>query len=144
MRRSIAPAAMAAALFPALMVLFNGTANADTTDWDAVAQCETGGNWSADTGNGFAGGLQFTPETWATHGGIGSPANASRADQIQVARNVAATQGLNAWPRCGSAGGYGGQTFSGPPFPAARATPPLVAIVSTVTQFISLFTPQGR
>ncbi|MFV8051876.1 transglycosylase family protein [Mycobacterium sp. 48b] len=70
-------------------------------NWDAMAQCESGGNWSADTGNGFYGGLQFTPATWASHGGMGSPAAASREEQIRVARNVLQTQGLGAWPVCG-------------------------------------------
>ncbi|WP_029109550.1 transglycosylase family protein [Mycobacterium sp. URHD0025] len=70
-------------------------------NWDAMAQCESGGNWSADTGNGFYGGLQFAPATWASHGGRGSPAEASREEQIQVARNVLRTQGLGAWPVCG-------------------------------------------
>jgi hypothetical protein len=76
------------------------TANAEP-NWDAVAQCESGGNWSANTGNGFYGGLQFTPSTWAENGGTGSPAAASRDDQIRVARNVLQTQGLGAWPVCG-------------------------------------------
>ncbi|MFV8164320.1 transglycosylase family protein [Mycobacterium sp. 134] len=70
-------------------------------NWDAMAQCESGGNWAADTGNGFYGGLQFTPATWASHGGSGSPAMASREEQIRVARNVLQTQGLGAWPVCG-------------------------------------------
>ena len=70
-------------------------------NWDAMAQCESGGNWAADTGNGFYGGLQFTPATWSSHGGAGSPAAASREEQIRVARNVLQTQGLGAWPVCG-------------------------------------------
>ncbi|WP_280831070.1 transglycosylase family protein [Mycolicibacterium frederiksbergense] len=70
-------------------------------NWDAMAQCESGGNWAADTGNGFYGGLQFSPATWASHGGMGSPAAASRDEQIRVARNVLQTQGLGAWPVCG-------------------------------------------
>lgn len=70
-------------------------------NWDAMAQCESGGNWAADTGNGFYGGLQFTPATWSSHGGTGSPAAASREEQIRVARNVLQTQGLGAWPVCG-------------------------------------------
>ena len=70
-------------------------------NWDAMAQCESGGNWAADTGNGFYGGLQFTPATWSSNGGIGSPAAASREEQIRVARNVMQTQGLGAWPVCG-------------------------------------------
>ncbi|BDY32005.1 MULTISPECIES: transglycosylase family protein [Mycolicibacterium] len=70
-------------------------------NWDAMAQCESGGNWAANTGNGFYGGLQFTPATWAANGGRGSPAEASREEQIRVARNVLQTQGIGAWPVCG-------------------------------------------
>ncbi len=50
-----------------------GVAYADGMNWDAVAQCESGGNWHANTGNGFYGGLQFKPSTWAANGGIGDP-----------------------------------------------------------------------
>jgi hypothetical protein len=75
-------------------------ANAEP-NWDAIAQCESGGNWSANTGNGFYGGLQFSPGTWAANGGSGSPAEASRSEQIRVARNVMQTQGIGAWPVCG-------------------------------------------
>jgi hypothetical protein len=82
-----------------------GTAHADTMNWDAVAQCESGGNWAADTGNGNYGGLQFKPATWASNGGVGSPATASRAEQIRVAENVYASQGPGAWPTCGAQGG---------------------------------------
>jgi resuscitation-promoting factor RpfC len=78
-----------------------GVAYADGMDWDAVAQCESGGNWSANTGNGFYGGLQFKPSTWASNGGIGNPATASRDQQIAVANRVLATQGPEAWPKCG-------------------------------------------
>ena len=65
-----------------------GTAHADTMNWDAVAQCESGGNWAANTGNGHFGGLQFKPATWTANGGVGSPAQASREEQIRVAENV--------------------------------------------------------
>ncbi|OIJ36191.1 hypothetical protein BK826_03815 [Rothia kristinae] len=74
---------------------------ATEAQWDAVAQCESGGNWSTSTGNSFSGGLQFTASTWAANGGTGDPANASRAEQIRVAENVLATQGKGAWPVCG-------------------------------------------
>ncbi|WP_270240207.1 transglycosylase family protein [Rothia kristinae] len=74
---------------------------ATEAQWDAVAQCESGGNWSTSTGNGFSGGLQFTASTWAANGGTGNPANASRGEQIRVAENVLATQGKGAWPVCG-------------------------------------------
>lgn len=79
-------------------------ANASSVNWDAVAQCESGGDWSINTGNGFYGGLQFTLSTWAANGGSGNPANASREEQIRVAENVLASQGIGAWPVCGSRG----------------------------------------
>lgn len=75
-----------------------------SVNWDAIAACESGGNWSINTGNGFAGGLQFTQSTWRANGGSGSPANASREEQIRVAENVLRTQGLGAWPVCGRRG----------------------------------------
>src|SRR5580693_9346266 len=81
-----------------------GVAYADGMDWDAVAQCESGGNWRADTGNGFYGGLQFKQSTWAANGGIGDPSTASRDEQIAVANRVLATQGPGAWPKCGGNG----------------------------------------
>ncbi|MEV0030291.1 transglycosylase family protein [Nocardia sp. NPDC050793] len=82
--------------------LATATASASGHNWDAVAQCESSGNWSTDTGNGFSGGLQFTDSTWAANGGTGSAADASREEQIRVAENVLATQGPGAWPVCGS------------------------------------------
>ena len=96
--------AIAGALFAGAMAIWTGTARADTVNWDAIAQCESGGNWSATSGNGHYGGLQFSQATWDANGGVGSPANASRAEQIQVADNVLRTQGLSAWPQCGAAG----------------------------------------
>jgi resuscitation-promoting factor RpfC len=86
-------------------VLSAGTANADSMNWDAVAQCESGGNWAANTGNGAYGGLQFKQATWSSNGGFGSPAAASREEQIRVAENVLASQGAKAWPTCGATGG---------------------------------------
>lgn len=70
-------------------------------DWDAVARCESGGNWHISTGNGFYGGLQFTISTWTDYGGTGLPSNASRETQILVAERVLASQGVGAWPVCG-------------------------------------------
>ena len=70
--------------------------------WDRLAQCESGGNWGINTGNGYSGGLQFSPGTWAANGGSGSAHNASRAEQIRVAERVRASQGWGAWPACSS------------------------------------------
>ncbi len=78
-----------------------GAANAaPASDWDALAQCESSGNWGINNGNGYQGGLQFSPSTWAAFGGQGSAANASREQQIAVAENVLAGQGWGAWPSC--------------------------------------------
>jgi hypothetical protein len=75
-----------------------------SVNWDAIAGCESGGNWSISTGNGYAGGLQFTPSTWRSNGGSGSPNGASREEQIRVAENVLHSQGIGAWPVCGRRG----------------------------------------
>ncbi|MFI5608412.1 transglycosylase family protein [Amycolatopsis sp. NPDC051903] len=84
---------------------------ASATNWDAVAQCESSGNWSTNTGNGYYGGLQFTQSTWKAYGGTGSAANASREQQIAVAERVLAGQGGGAWPNCYGKGA-GGSTAS--------------------------------
>lgn len=71
--------------------------------WDRLAMCESTQNWEADTGNGFKGGLQFTDSTWNEFGGeqfASSPDEASREQQIRVAKKVQDEQGWNAWPTC--------------------------------------------
>ncbi|MCL2533702.1 MAG: LysM peptidoglycan-binding domain-containing protein [Nocardiaceae bacterium] len=79
-----------------------GTASAaGSHDWSGVAECESSGNWAANTGNGFYGGLQFTQSTWEAYGGTGSANNASQAEQVRVAENVLDGQGVGAWPVCG-------------------------------------------
>jgi hypothetical protein len=75
-----------------------------SVNWDAIAGCESGGNWAISTGNGYSGGLQFTPSTWHSNGGGGSPNGASREEQIRVAENVLHSQGIGAWPVCGRRG----------------------------------------
>jgi outer membrane biosynthesis protein TonB len=75
-----------------------------SVNWDAIASCESGGNWGISTGNGYSGGLQFTPSTWRANGGSGSASGASREEQIRVAENVLRTQGIGAWPVCGRRG----------------------------------------
>ena len=93
-RRAVTKGLLATAITGALavvpMALSTGTANADSVNWDAVAQCESGGNWSTNTGNGAYGGLQFKQATWSANGGLGDPATAPRTEQIRVAENVAA------------------------------------------------------
>jgi cell wall-associated NlpC family hydrolase len=81
---------------------------ASSSTWDKVAKCESGGNWSINTGNGYYGGLQFSQSTWAGFGGTRYAARAdlaTRAQQITVAEKVLAVQGPGAWPVCGARAG---------------------------------------
>jgi resuscitation-promoting factor RpfA len=76
-------------------------------NWDAVAQCESSGNWHINTGNGYYGGLQFTKSTWRAYGGgkYAPTANkATKAEQIRIAEKVLKGQGIGAWPVCGKRG----------------------------------------
>ena len=76
--------------------------------WDAVAACESGGNWAINTGNGYYGGLQFSRSTWKAFGGTRHASSANRARkavQIAIARRVLAAQGPGAWPVCGRRAG---------------------------------------
>ena len=98
LKRLAAASALTAGIGAASVVVAP-TASA-APDWDKLAQCESSGNWSINTGNGFSGGLQFTPSTWKAFGGQGSAHNASRAEQIAVAERVLAVQGAGAWPGC--------------------------------------------
>ena len=90
------------------MVAASAPANAAST-WDRLAQCESGGNWSTNTGNGYYGGLQFSQSTWKAYGGHGSAHNASKAEQIRVATKVQASQGWGAWPACTAKLGISGK-----------------------------------
>ena len=81
---------------------------AAAVNWDAIAQCESGGNWKINTGNGYYGGLQFSRSTWKAYGGAkyASTANkATRAEQITIAKKVLKGQGIGAWPTCGKKAG---------------------------------------
>ena len=119
---TFAVAAASLAIAPAL--LSTGTASAATMDeWDAVAACESGGNWSINTGNGYYGGLQFSQSTWEANGGSGSASNASKAEQIRVGENVLHSQGKGAWPTCGSGLSTGSSPVEEAPAPAAPAVP---------------------
>lgn len=79
------------------------TQSTSTGVWDRLAQCESGGDWSINTGNGFYGGLQFHPDTWARYGGHNFAPNAhqaSRDQEIVIAERVLAREGWGAWPAC--------------------------------------------
>jgi nucleoid-associated protein YgaU len=102
---SVAAVAGVAAVTPLLAA---GPAQADSVNWDAIAQCESGGNWKINTGNGYYGGLQFSQSTWLAYGGgkYAPTANqASRSQQIAVAERTLAGQGIGAWPTCGKRAG---------------------------------------
>ena len=88
--------------------------------WDSLAECESSGNWAINTGNGYSGGLQFSPSTWAAFGGTGSAANASREQQIAVAERVQAGQGWGAWPSCSAKLGLTGGAVAPQSVPQAQ------------------------
>ena len=94
----------------------------DGATWDALAQCESGGNWSINTGNGFYGGLQFTQQSWNGVGMSGSPATASRAQQIEAGERLLAIQGWGAWPACSAKLGLYGKTGAAPTYTEPAAT----------------------
>ncbi|WP_418957449.1 transglycosylase family protein [Streptomyces tritici] len=118
----------------ALPLLAAGSASAaDEATWDRVAECESGGLWSADFGNGLYGGLQFTQETWDAYGGTqyaARPDLASRAQQIAVAEKALAAQGAKTWATCAAIVGLKDDGTLKPPtspsgglLPTAPATP---------------------
>ncbi|MEW2611963.1 transglycosylase family protein [Streptomyces sp. NPDC047880] len=112
--RAIAVAGVAGAAVAAPLMAAGNASAATASEWDAVAQCESGGDWSINTGNGYYGGLQFSASTWAAYGGTQYASTADKASkdqQIQVAEKVLASQGKGAWPVCGkglSSAGYTG------------------------------------
>lgn len=151
---TVAKVAVTGALVGTAGLVFGGTANAaPDSDWDRLAQCEAGGNWGINTGNGFQGGLQFAPSTWTGHGGgeFASTANqASREEQIVVAERVLESQGWGAWPSCSSQLGLSsGPTErsapattapSLPTIPELPAVPTTEQAVQSVTDLVSQVT----
>lgn len=102
---------------------------ADVATWEKLAQCESGGNWSINTGNGFYGGLQFTQQSWNGVGMSGSPQNASREAQIEAGERLLAVQGWGAWPACSAKLGLSGAatpTYTDP----SNATVPSATVVA--------------
>ncbi|NUP27799.1 MAG: transglycosylase family protein [Nocardia sp.] len=134
--RTVAKVAVTGAMISGAGVALAGTASAaPDSDWDRLAQCEAGGNWAINTGNGYHGGLQFSQSTWQANGGgqYAPTANqASREQQIDVAENVLASQGWGAWPSCSSSLGLSSGS-------TPRETPADTPAVQTETQ-----TPGGQ
>jgi len=137
-RRLLASSAVAAGATAVGIGALASPASASTHDWSGVAQCESGGNWSINTGNGFYGGLQFTQGTWAAYGGT---AYAPRADlaspssQIAVAEKVLAGQGVGAWPVCG-------KYLTGGTTSVANSAPAPAAVPHTTTTTTQKVVPQ--
>ncbi|NUS42879.1 MAG: transglycosylase family protein [Mycobacteriaceae bacterium] len=104
--RTVAKVAVTGAIIgTASAALASNASAAPDHDWDRLAQCEAGGNWHTNTGNGYQGGLQFSPGTWKANGGgqfAATADQASREQQIAVAERVLARQSWNAWPSCSS------------------------------------------
>ncbi|MCW0216115.1 MAG: LysM peptidoglycan-binding domain-containing protein [Pseudonocardia sp.] len=125
--RSLLRVALAGAVAVGTPVALASTAEAaPASAWDALAQCESGGNWAINTGNGYYGGLQFNLTTWRAYGGVGMPHTASRTQQIAVAEKVLAKQGWNAWPSCSRKVGVRGNVASTAPAAApVRASAPV-------------------
>lgn len=120
-RKARTTAVLAGAALLAPLGLLAATGNAAAADggvWDRIAQCESGGNWHINTGNGYYGGLQFSASTWRAYGGTAYAATADQASkdqQIAVATKVQRAQGWGAWPTCSArAGAYGSAPASGP------------------------------
>ncbi|WP_445396833.1 transglycosylase family protein [Streptomyces sp. LE64] len=119
---SLVAAPLAALLLP--LTSAHPAAAASVATWDKVAQCESGGNWSINTGNGYYGGLQFSKSTWNAFGGNQYSAYAHQAtkeQQIRIAEKVLATQGEGAWPTCGPRAGLGSDDAD--PYPAEPPRP---------------------
>ncbi|KXU18608.1 Resuscitation-promoting factor Rpf1 [Corynebacterium sp. HMSC06D04] len=96
-------AASTVAVGAAAAIMAPTASAAPDSDWDRLAQCESGGNWAINTGNGYYGGLQFSGQTWSAFGGgqYAPTANqATREQQIAVAEKILASQGWGAWPAC--------------------------------------------
>ena len=118
---------------------------ATDAEWDAVARCESSGNWAINTGNGYHGGLQFAPGTWSGHGGteFAPVANlATREEQIAIAEKVLATQGKGAWPVCGRGlSGPTPRTVTNAPAPEALSDAPQPAPDAPETPLVPLDIP---
>lgn len=113
---------------------------ADLATWEKLAQCESGGNWSINTGNGFYGGIQFTQESWNGVGMTGSPHTASKETQIEAAERLLAIQGWGAWPACSAKYGLSGAATPTYINPAEKAT----VTSAPATQTVAPQSAQGQ
>ncbi|MGV0327527.1 resuscitation-promoting factor Rpf1 domain-containing protein [Corynebacterium confusum] len=125
-------AASTVAVGAAAAIMAPTASAAPDSDWDRLAQCEAGGNWNINTGNGYYGGLQFNAGTWQAYGGnefAPTADGATREQQIFVAEKVLANQGWGAWPACSASLGLNSAPTdrshpNAAPAPAAPADAP--------------------
>lgn len=147
--KTAAKVVIAGTAFSAAGLALAPAANAaPDSDWDRLAQCEAGGNWAINTGNGYQGGVQFSPSTWAAYGGTqyAPTANlATREQQIAIAEKTLAGQGWGAWPSCSAQLGLNSaptpRNLSEPapaPTPAAPAAPAAPAEVTAADHVATL------
>ncbi|MGC4978783.1 transglycosylase family protein [Streptomyces sp. DT199] len=109
-----------------LLAATGNAAAADSGVWDRIAQCESGGDWHINTGNGYYGGLQFAPSTWNAYGGTAyapTADRASRSQQIAVATKVQRVQGWGAWPTCSARAGASGGAPAADPVTSTQQAP---------------------
>lgn len=141
-KRALATAAVltATTALPAIVATQEASA-ASISTWEKVAQCESTSNWSINTGNGYYGGLQFSPSTWAAYGGHKYAPNAhlaTKQQQINIAEKVLASQGPGAWPVCSARAGLtkgGTSAYKAAPKVTPKAAP---AIPKSVAPSVSL------
>lgn len=143
MKRIAGATAIVVLAFPAGVLAVAGFADADSVNWEAVAKCESSGNWAANTGNGAYGGLQIEPATWDANGGVGLPSQASPQQQIAVAQRILAAEGPKAWPTCFSRGVTAGAPAANPTgapdgVPAAAPQTAGGPPVGSLTHFLTL------
>lgn len=154
--RNIARVAVAGVAVGAPIAMAAPANAAYAPNWDMLAQCESSGNWSINTGNGYYGGLQFSHSTWQAYGGTGYAHQASKAEQIRIAEKVLASQGPNAWPACtaktgwhvaGASGSYQGSNTEGggaaAPQPAPQADPEPAPQAAPVKARVAKSNPDG-
>ncbi len=143
--RTVAKVAVTGMVVGAPLAAFAAPASAASADqWAAVAQCESGGNPSINTGNGFAGAYQFTPSTWRAYGGQGAAQNASLSEQTAVAERVLAGQGKGAWPVCGTGlGAASPSSASAQSAPAQRTAAPAQRTAPTQQQSTKAAAPKA-
>lgn len=141
------------ALGAAAVALAPTAAAAPASDWDRLAECEAGGNWGINTGNGYHGGLQFSPSTWLAYGGgeFAPQANlATREQQIIVGERTLAGQGWGAWPSCSARLGLNSAPSqegavapaSAAPAPTEYAAPAEAGVKPLITEAVKALSAQ--